>query len=224
MWEYFTKKPTPPRGISLFYNLFQHKLEFTKSPPYQKWESDLGIHITNTQWQHAFRSLHKATRCVNHWELSQKMALRWYLTPYRVSKFGNHNSPLCWRNCGSIGNLLHMFWTCKHLTSFWGSIFRSISTITGILTRPKPSLAILNIGIELFPPEFRTVITHIFLVARTLIAKHWRTDKAPNVSEVLTTSQTHYVYESLLAGRSGQKEKFDNQWKIWTTWFKGNKG
>lgn len=125
-WRFYTTNPTPLKGISLFYNLFQQKLNFTKSHPYRRWESNLGMTITGSQWQYALWSLYKDSRCINHWELSQKIALRWYLTPYRISKFGQNNSPMCWRNCGAIGNILHMFWACKHLTSFWNSIFRSI--------------------------------------------------------------------------------------------------
>lgn len=128
----YTTLPSPCKGIFLFYNLFQQKLDFAKSHPYKKWKSDLGTTFTNSQWKDALRSLYKASSSVNHWELSQKIALRWYLTPYRISKFGQNNSPMCWRNSGAIGNLLRMFWGCKHLTSFWNSIFRSISSITGL--------------------------------------------------------------------------------------------
>lgn len=181
----------PPKGISFFYNSFQQKLTFTKFQPYQKWESDLGKPITTSQWQYTLKTVYKASKCVIHLELLQKIALRWYLTSYRLSKFCQSNSPLCWRNCGAVGNLLYMFWTCKHLTSFWHNIFRSISNITGILTPPNPSLAILNIGIENFPPDFRVVITHILLVSRPLIVKHWKSDKAPYTSEVFKTTHCY---------------------------------
>lgn len=92
VWRFYNTSPTPQKGISFFYNLFQNKLQFVKSQPFSKWETDLGVTITEVQWQQAFRSLYKASRCINHWELSQKIALRWYLTPYRMSKFGKHSS------------------------------------------------------------------------------------------------------------------------------------
>lgn len=203
VWRFYTGTPVPCKGIAFFYNLFQDKLHFIKSLPYQKWESDLGDSFTDEQWLCAFSSLYKASSCVNHWELSQKIALRWYLTPYILSKFGKDISPLCWRNCGMIGNLLHMFWACKHLTSFWNQNFSQISRITGILTRPSPSLTILHLGIETSPPNFRVVVSHILLAARSLIAQLWKADKAPNVSEVLKIVQTNYVHESLLADRRG---------------------
>lgn len=148
----------PSKGTSLFYNLFQHKLTFIKIPPYQKWEADLGKNYTTSQWQSAYTAIYKASKCVNHWELSQKIALRWYLTPYQISKFSQTNS---WRECSDVGNIMHVFWSCKHLTSFWNSIFRQVSSITGILTPLDPGMAVLNLGVEIFPLCFLTVVTHV---------------------------------------------------------------
>lgn len=98
VWQFYTKTPIAPKRKSLFYNLFQNKVTFTKPPPFKKWELDLEESFTQTQWQSALRTIYKASRCVNHWELSLKIAQRWYLTPYRMSKFSPSNSPLCWRD------------------------------------------------------------------------------------------------------------------------------
>lgn len=168
-WPFYTNSPTPPKGISFFNNLFQHILTFTKYPPYQKWEANLGKSFTTFKWQCTLKTIYKPSKCVNHWEQSKKLALMWYLTPYRVSKFCQTNSPLCWRDCGGVGNILHTFWSCKLLTSFWHGIFRCISNIMGILTPPNLSISVLNIGLENFPSDFRTVVTHVLLVARSLI-------------------------------------------------------
>ena len=84
---------------------------------------------------------------------------------------------------------------------------------------PNPELAILNLGIEGFPPEFRIVVTHILLAARLLLTRNWKSNTVPSVTEVLEVTQTNYTFESLLAGREGRRAKFDNQWKPWTEWF-----
>lgn len=60
---------------------------------------------------------------------------------------------------------------------------------------------------------------HILLAARTLIAQRWKIDMAPNASEVLRITQSHYVYESLLASRQGNTKQFDSHWKIWKAWY-----
>lgn len=92
--QYFINKPPSVNETSLFYNLLQNKLIFHKATPYLKWKTDLGKSFTTYQWQSAFKSIYKASKCTNHWELSHKIALRWYLTPYRISKFLVHNPTL----------------------------------------------------------------------------------------------------------------------------------
>lgn len=51
IWRFYTTSPIPPKGISLLNNFFQQKPTFIKSYPYQKWETDLGITITDVQWK-----------------------------------------------------------------------------------------------------------------------------------------------------------------------------
>lgn len=87
---------------------------------------------------------------------------------------------------------------------------------------PNPSMEVLNTGIENFPSDFCTLVTHILLVARFLIKKYWKTDKTPNISEVLEITQTRYVYESFLASKCGTSKKFDINWKLWKEQFKVN--
>lgn len=122
-----------------------------------------------------------------------------------------------------IGQLTHVFWSCKHLTSFWNKIFRTISEITGLITPSSPALAILNIGIELFPPECRRVVTHILLAARVLIARRWKINLSPNVSEVVEVVKQNYVFESLLPYRQGNKRLFDHNWSLWHAWAESRK-
>lgn len=211
-WQYLQCTSSSIKGTSLFYNLLQNKLVFSKSAPYSKWESDLGETFTTQQWQLAFKTIYQTSKCANHWELTQKIALRWYLTPYRMSKFLPSQSPLCWRGCGTIGQLKHIFWSCKPITSFWNKIFCTISEITGIITQ---ALAILNIGIERFPHDCRGIVTHIFLAAKTFITRKWKSNLAPNISDVIEIVKCNYAFESILAYRHGNKRLFDHYWNLW---------
>lgn len=70
VWQFYTKTPITPKGISLFCNLFQNKVTFTKPPPFKKWELDLEESFSKAQWQSTLRTVYKISRCVNHWELS----------------------------------------------------------------------------------------------------------------------------------------------------------
>lgn len=156
---------------------------------------------------------------MNHWELSQKIALRWHLTPLRASKFLPSSSPPCRRGCGDTGHLMHMFWICKNLTCFWRNVFSFLSDITGILTPPEPSLGIPNLGIDRFPPSCLSIVMHILLAARLLIARGWKSNKVPNLSEVVEIVRLHYKYEAMLATKQGTRKSFASIWQLWTDRF-----
>lgn len=134
----------------------------------RKWENDLGISFSNEQWQGTFMELHKASHCVTHWEITIKIANRWHFTPYRLSNYFLGSSPQCWRECGQIGNLLHMLWLCPNIRNLWNQTFYLIFSLTGILTPPTPALAILHLGIEKFPLDYRPAVSHILLETRVL--------------------------------------------------------
>lgn len=115
---YLTNPFTNIKGISLFYNTLNNKNDFTKSTPIKAWERDIDTAYTTDQWQKTLHITCAATKCVNLWELTHKILLRWYETPYRISKFDPHTSSLCWRNCGCTGTLHHIVWTCPALHTF----------------------------------------------------------------------------------------------------------
>lgn len=147
---------------------------------------------------------------------------RWQYSPCRLTKFFPNTSPLCWRNCGLRGHLLHMFWECPCLTSFWNQVFQLISSITGIITTPNPALAILHIGIETFPYEMRSIVSYILLVACSLVLCTWKNTPTANITDVTRLVQQHYTFERLLAINSLKCEKLDKIWSIWTAKYKSS--
>lgn len=91
------------------------------------------------------------------------------------------------------GNLIHIFWTCKSLTSFWRKMFTIPSETTGVLTKPDPALAILHLGIDSFHHSIRTVVLHILVAAKTVIARHWTKNMAPSPSEAVDLINTVFI-------------------------------
>lgn len=145
----------------------------------------------------------------------QKLLTRWNLTPIQLAKFFTSNSPLCWRDCRQVGNFVHIFWTCKHLTSFWRSKFRLLSSITGILIQPKPALVILNLQIEDIPAPFHSIAIHIFIAVRTIIFRHGKENQAPNNSEMIALVKSNFAFEQSFAYKAG--------WGCYLRW-NGNHG
>lgn len=217
IWQFYATDRQDTKGISQFYNLLHDKQTFKKTIAMSKWEHDLGTSLSNEQWQCAFKEIHKASHCVKHWELTIKITNRWYYTPYRLASFLLESSPQCWRDCGQIGNLLHMLWQCPNVRSLWNQTFQLISSLTGILTSATPALAILHLGIDRFPPVYRPVVSHVLLETRLLILRNWKSKNATNLSDVTKAVHRNYTFERLIAINSMQCNLFDKCWSIWPT-------
>lgn len=140
--------------ISLFQNILQDKLSFTKSKRILKWDEDLSTSYSVSKWCTALKVIYGSIHCVQHWELVQNVARRWHLTLVQP------RCPLCWRGCGQIGNLLYIFGSCRCITSLWTKIFQLISKVPVI--PPNPALDILNLDIDKVPTQFHTITTHVF--------------------------------------------------------------
>lgn len=145
MFLYFTNPITPIKCISLFYSFLHQKNVFTKTPSMRTWEIELKTSYTLDQWKYAIASVYKATKSGNLWELYQKILLKWYLTPTRLAGFNPQMSPLCWRQCGQRGSLIHILGTCQLLRNYWLENFNLISHITNSQTPHDASLAILSL-------------------------------------------------------------------------------
>lgn len=97
------------KGSRVFYNLFTSNDIFCKTTNILKWETELGKQFAPTQWKSAIKWAHRSSSCANHREQFHKLLTRWYFTPLRLAKAYSTASPHCWRSCGSVGSLLHIF-------------------------------------------------------------------------------------------------------------------
>lgn len=88
-------------------------------------------------------------------------------------------------------------------------MFSIILEITGVLTKPKASLAILNLVITGFHCTLRMVILHALVAAKMMIARHWTKHLAPNPSEVLDLVNVQYSYERRFSHKIATWVTFD---------------
>lgn len=146
---------------------------FIKSKPLLDWENDLQTQFTDAQWQTPITSIYKATNCTSLWELTQKTLMRWYLTPIRLAKFHKHTPQECWRNCGHSGTLLHILWSCPHVTQLWKNVETMLREILHCSITITPQLAILNLNIDDFPPYQKSMITHVLLATKLFLIPYF---------------------------------------------------
>lgn len=54
-----------------------------------------------------------------------------YYTPEKLHQIWPPTSKFCWRKCGYIGDLYHVFWSCSALKHIWAEVFQLISSVIG---------------------------------------------------------------------------------------------
>lgn len=186
---YLTKHSTNIKGISLFSNALNDKLTFTKHSHIEAWKRQLKEHYTPDQWQHALQTTYTSFKCNNLWELTQKILMRWYLTPYRISKFDPKASPLCWK-CNNIGTLYHILWECPKVRMIWNKVFDMLAQIIKQQLHITSGLAILSLGIDSLPKNTRMIVSHVLLSTRLVITRHWKDQEPPTMKEIIL-NRTH---------------------------------
>lgn len=88
------------------------------------------------------------------------------------------SSRLCWWQCGQVGTLLHMWWSCPLLSSLWSVITDLLFALTNYHLTLSPELAILDILLYNVPHHFRTITHH----TRITIARHWKEQISPSLN------------------------------------------
>lgn len=129
----------------------------------------------------------------------------WYYTPLRIAKAYPSASPYCWISCGSVGSLLHIFWSCSILNTYWDNIFNLIESVTQIKAPKSPEFALLLVDIDTIPLKSWVVVCNILHSARLSIARHWKTINPATSNEVIKITSNIYIQERKLAWHKGKK-------------------
>lgn len=189
----------------------------SSSPHISRWERELSKHFDIDQWLKAAMASHKFSSCINHVELMRKIHLRWYLTPDRLAHMSLSSSRLCWRSCGQVGSLLHMWWVCPIISPFWLQVQALISEITGLQISLSPELAVLDIDLFDLPRPMQVIIHHILLAARISIARLWKTSTTPSLTELCNRINLSCHSEATLTPFNPCPAKRQDDWSPWVS-------
>uniref|UniRef100_A0A3Q2DFL4 Reverse transcriptase zinc-binding domain-containing protein n=1 Tax=Cyprinodon variegatus TaxID=28743 RepID=A0A3Q2DFL4_CYPVA len=75
-----------------------------------------------------------------------------------------HTSDKCWRDCGLIRYLTHIFWDCPKLSTYWKGIQKQIKKCLGVTILLQPTLIILGIFQNIIQDRSKTYVLKILLV------------------------------------------------------------
>lgn len=199
-------------GISLIYSALAEPRE--KATYMLSWERNIGFEWDLVTWHSHFTCAYKGILNISLAEADLKVISRWYLVPTHPAKFYPRSSPLCFRGCGHLGSLLHIFWECPRIRGYWKKIFNLIRKVTGKTVPQNPIIALLNQKIPKLPKSDQIPIHFILIGAKLTIARAW---KSPKVSFYLTKYKVSWImYKEKISNIILDKiEKCKWTWELW---------
>lgn len=101
-----------------------------------KWEEDLKEQISDATWQKVVHRIYNSSVCQRHTVIQFKIVHRLHWSKVRLSKIRSDVDPVCHRCKRDPADLLHTFWTCPKLLTFWHPIFEAFSKMLKVTLNP----------------------------------------------------------------------------------------
>ena len=188
-----------------------------------KWETDLGERISETLWQNIIRRIYSSSICLKHAVIQFKIVYRLHWTKVRLSKIKTDLDPTCDRCKQAPATLLHMFWTCPSLLSFWQSIFQTFSSICARTVKPSTLISLFGVAPTdaFFTGHQLNMIAFCCLLARQLILFKWKDARPPTYSQWIKEVMGHIHLEKIRYTIRGSTRKFYLTWQPFISFVEG---
>ena len=138
------------RLVTQMYDLIQKIDPHSTESLRKAWDSDLGVVFRDDQWKSVLDLIHTSSTSAKHGLIQLKVVHRVYSTKARLAKIYLNLDPLCPRCRGQPADLIHMFWLCPNLSTFWTSIFKAFSEMIRTRLDPHPICALFGVTSEEF--------------------------------------------------------------------------
>jgi len=180
------------------------------------WELELNIVIEDEMWTNICAGCHKGISSQMWKEFDWKMKMRFFSVPLVVAKFDS-TSPLsqCWRDCGMVGDYVHIFWECPKIQVYWQGVKREIDKVLEGDIPMRPDFFLL----DSFPPDLfsksHLFVLHILLMAaRKIITVNWMKVHVPTVTEWTYKLKQIYIFEKMTADLQFKSDIFQQKWAL----------
>lgn len=147
-----------------------------------QWEEDIGEELNQDLWELILLRVHSSSLCAKHGLIQCKLIHRTYWTKVRLSKIYPHIDPVCDRCKLAPASLIHMFWSCPSLQSYWSNIFGTLSEVLGVTLDLNVLLALFGVmpttvTLQKSKADFAAFL---MLLARRLILFRWKSPSPPS--------------------------------------------
>lgn len=146
-------------------------------------------------------------------ETNYKFLYKYYITPVKLNKFDEVNSPMC-KKCGiELGTYMHLFWDCKVVYSFWAKIHQVIQDMCKCTFDLCPALYLLNYGVE---KKFTYIKKCVFAImchfAKKCILITWTSPSGPTLVQWLDQIIEFLRIEENIAKQCVKQLDFMSTW------------
>ena len=179
------------------------------------WERDLGVSFEDEEWNTLVEEMLHPMRDARSKLIQYKILNRVYLTPTRLRQMKLMPTGLCWRCNSSQGDIVHMFFSCASLNTFWYQVMGKISSSLGKEITINPSLCLLNKidGIEGISPRHLAWLQIAITTAKRVILRHWKDTVSPSYREWYNTLAETASFERLIYKINDKLHVFSDIWE-----------
>ena len=178
------------------------------------WEQELGIIISEDQWQKAIATVRSSTPSARLQLIQFKVLYRVHYSKSRLSKIYPQIKDECERCHANPCDLSHMFFLCPVLQNFWNHYSNILSNALKIKVNLNPYLAIFGIPVNSAPINlsYSKILAFTSLIARRRILLLWKSSKAPLISNWFHDVLSFLKMEKINSTMKGNTDNFEQKW------------
>lgn len=175
--------------------------------------------IPDAIWQNIIRRIHSSSICQRHAVVQFKIVHRLHWSKVRLSRIRPELDPTCDRCKQAPASLLHMFWTCPRLHSFWRSIFNTFSEMLEEPLDPSPLIALFGVAPQTMNlSNYKcNMLAFCTLLARRLILFRWKDPLPPTHSLWVKEVMQYLKLEKIRYSLQGSVLRFYATWQPFLT-------
>ncbi len=119
--------PAAKGAVSFFYRILHNNAPLNTASLGQAWADELNAELEDEVWDECLKSIHDCSVNVRHCLMQFKTLHRLYYSREKLHSFFPDVSPICNRCKSTAGNLIHSFWLCSKLHTYWKNTFHCFS-------------------------------------------------------------------------------------------------
>jgi hypothetical protein len=157
----------------------------------KNWGTELNKEFSTDEYQMAEKHLKKNSTSLIIREIQIKTALRFHLTPVRISKIKISDNSRFWWGCGERGTLFHGWQNCKLVQPLWKSVKWFLRKLDIVLPE-DPAIPFLGIYPENVPSCNKDTCSTMFIVTLFMLAWSWKKPRCPSTERCI--QKMWYIY------------------------------